>query len=100
MGLLRLLTNRKAMGEDTLTPAQAIAIYRKLVTDERIYFAPEPANLEEAWLSFVNVPAASGSRWTDAYLAAFATRGGLSLVTFDKGMNTWPDLDLKLLKPA
>jgi uncharacterized protein len=92
MGFLRLLTNRKVMGEDALTPAQAVAMYRRLASDERIYFAPEPGGLEEAWISLMNLPAASSSGWTDAYLAAFAMRGGLRLVTFDKGMNTWPAL--------
>ena len=30
------------MGDDTLNPAQAIAMYRKFATDERVYFVPEP----------------------------------------------------------
>jgi len=85
------------MGEDTLTPAQAVAMYAKLASDERIHFVPEPSGLEEAWISLMNSPAASGSRWTDAYLAAFAMKGRLRLVTFDKGMNVWPVLDLTVL---
>jgi uncharacterized protein len=97
MGFLRLLTNRKVMGDDTLTPAQAIAMYRKFATDERVYFVPEPGGLEEAWFSLMSPPATSSSRWTDAYLAAFAMKGGLRLVTFDKGMSTWPALDLTVL---
>jgi toxin-antitoxin system PIN domain toxin len=97
MGLLRLLTNRKVMGDDTLTPAQAVATYGRLASDERIYFVPEPSGLEEAWISLMNLPAASSTGWTDAYLAAFAMKGGLRLVTFDKGMSTWPALDLTVL---
>lgn len=100
MGFLRLLTNRTVMGEDTLTPVQAVAIYGTLTADERIYFAPEPGGVEEAWITLMNLPAASGSRWTDAYLAAFAMKGGLRLATFDKGMDSWPALDLTLLPYA
>jgi hypothetical protein len=48
MAFLRLLTNRKVMGDDSLTPAGAIAVYRQLASDERVNFAPEPPNIESA----------------------------------------------------
>jgi toxin-antitoxin system PIN domain toxin len=64
MAFLRLLTNPK--GEDILSPAAAIAVYRQLFSDERVRFEAEPANLENAWLSLMSIGAASGGAWTDA----------------------------------
>ena len=68
------------MGEDSLTPGGAIAVYRQLASDERVNFAPEPPNIESAW--------------TDAYLAAFALEAGFRLISFDGGMRHWPALAL------
>src|ERR1035441_6304957 len=65
MSFLRLLTNPKVMGDDSLTPAGAIAVYRQLANDERVLFAPEPPNIENTWISLMNARAASGGTWTD-----------------------------------
>jgi hypothetical protein len=100
MAFLRLLTNRKVMGEDTLSPAEAIAVYRQLLGDERVRFEPEPPNIENVWVSLMSMSAASGSTWTDAYLAAFALEAGSRLISFDRGMRRWPGLALELLMPA
>jgi predicted nucleic acid-binding protein len=37
------------------------------------------------------------SSWTDAYLAVFAEANSYSLVTFDRGFERWPALNLTLL---
>jgi uncharacterized protein len=83
MAFLRLLTNRKVMGEDMLSPAEAIAVYRQLLADERVRFEPEPPNIENTWVSLMSISAASGSTWTDAYLAAFALEADSRLVSFE-----------------
>jgi hypothetical protein len=100
MAFLRLLTNRKVMGEDLLSPAGAIAVYRQLASDERVHFAPEPPNIESAWISLMSGRVASGSTWTDAYLAAFALEAGFRLISFDRGMRHWPALVLDVLGRA
>ena len=100
MAFLRLLTNRKVIGDDMLSPAEAIAVYRQLFSDERVRFEAEPANLENAWVSLMSIGAASGSAWTDAYLAAFAMEASFRLISFDRGMRRWPGLALELLIPA
>ena len=100
MAFLRLLTNRKVMGEDMLSPAQAIAVYRQLLADERVRFEPEPPNIKNVWVSLMSMSAASGSAWTDAYLAAFALEADSRLISFDRGMRRWPGLALELLIPA
>lgn len=97
MAFLRLLTNPKVMGEDTLGPAEAITVYRQLFTDERVRFEPEPPDIENAWISLMRLRAASGSTWTDAYLAAFAVETNSRLISFDQGMDRWPGLSLELL---
>lgn len=38
--------------------------------------------------------------WTDAYLAAYARAGGLTVVTFDRGFRQFPDLSCELLAPG
>jgi hypothetical protein len=44
----------------------------QLITDERVRFVSEPQSIEDAWISLMSIRAASGSAWTDAYLASFA----------------------------
>jgi hypothetical protein len=90
----------KRDGEDILRPVEAIGVYRQLITDERVRLAPEPQNVESAWISLMSIRAASGSTWTDAYLAAFAMDAEFPLITFDRGMGRWPGLALELLTPA
>jgi len=97
MALLRLLTNPKVMGEDVLSPPEAIEVYRRLFSDERVRFESEPADLETAWVSLMRMQNASGSIWTDAYLAAFAIEAKFRLVSFDRGMQRWPGLALDVL---
>jgi hypothetical protein len=48
----------------------------------------------------MSIRAASGSTWTDAYLAAFAMDAGLRLITFDSGIGRWQGLTLELLRTA
>jgi predicted nucleic acid-binding protein len=100
MSFLRLLTNPKVMGDDSLTPAGAVAVYRQLANDERVLFAPEPPNIENTWISLMSARTASGGAWTDAYLAAFAMEAGFRLISFDQGMRHWPALALEILRPA
>jgi toxin-antitoxin system PIN domain toxin len=100
MAFLRLLTNPKVMSDDILSPADAIAVYRQLFSDERVRFEAEPPNLENAWVSLMTMHNTSASTWRDAYLAAFAMEAELRLISFDRGMRRWPGLALELLSPA
>lgn len=98
MAFLRLLTNRKVMGEDVRSPIEALAVYADLRNDERVRFAAEPDDLERTWLLLMNVPAANGSVWTDAYLVAFAQESRLRLLTFDAGMRRWSSSAVQVLE--
>jgi len=89
VGLLRLLTNESAMGEQTLTLKKAWGVYERWVTDPRVEFYPEPRGMEaafrEATAPFAAKPA---SKWVgDCYLLAFSKQSGAALVTFDKALH-------------
>jgi predicted nucleic acid-binding protein len=59
ISLLRLLTTRAVMNDDTMTPAEAWSAYDRWFHDDR---------------------------WADAYLAAFANSEEMRLVTFDRAL--------------
>jgi predicted nucleic acid-binding protein len=54
IGLLRLLTNQVAMGEQTLTLRQAWAAYDRWLKDPRVEFYPEPRGLDAAFRHATN----------------------------------------------
>jgi len=84
MGLLRLLTNERAMGPDVVTSARAWELHDQMMSDPRFYFLPEPDGLERAWRAHTHHERRGHAGWTDAYVAAFAKAANLRLVTFDK----------------
>jgi len=88
VGLLRLLTNPAAMGEETLTVDRAWGVYTNWLDDPRVEFHPEPGNIDRAFRQatepFANRRA---SKWIgDCYLLAFAKEAGATLVTFDRAL--------------
>lgn len=100
MGLLRLLNNPAVMQEDVLDTARCWAIWHHLLEDERFRFSPnEPAGLEAALERFTAARPFTPRVWTDAYLAAYAHTGGLTLVTFDRGFRSFPGLACDVLEP-
>ena len=85
LGLLRLLTAEAVMGrDDVLTQPDAWAVYDRWLEDERVGFLEEPPGLERRFRASSRLKSASPKSWADAYLAAFASAGQLSLVTFDR----------------
>jgi toxin-antitoxin system PIN domain toxin len=97
MGMLRLLTNANVMGRTPRTIRQAWETFGQLSGDRRLAFASEPAGLEFAWRQLMVQDGVGPSSWTDAYLAAFAVAKSYSLVTFDRGFERWPLLNMTLL---
>ena len=97
LGLLRLLCNETVMGSQRQTAQQAYANYSQLLEQSIIDFVPEPSGLEARLLAYCELGRSSKNFWTDAYLAAFASAGTMSLVTFDRGFQRFPDLELQLL---
>jgi toxin-antitoxin system PIN domain toxin len=99
IGLLRLLTNPAAMGEQTLTLRKAWGVYDQWLNDPRVEFYPEPrgidAGFREAMAPFAGKAA---SKWVgDCYLLAYAKHTHAALVTFDRALY---DLAIKQNCPA
>jgi len=86
VGLLRLLTSRAVMGEQTLTLRQAWGVYDRWLGDPRVEFHPEPRGLDVAFRKatgpFAALPASK--RVGDCYLLSYAQESRAVLVTFDK----------------
>ena len=99
MGLLRSLNNPAVMQEDVLDTAGCWAIWHRLLEDERFRFAPnEPAGLDGAFERFANGRTYTPRLWTDAYLAAYAHAGRLTLVTLDHGFRGFSGLVCEVLE--
>ena len=89
---LRLATNPSVFGKDALTLSDAWQKYDLLLSDPRITFATEPADIEVRWRALTQGQTFSPKFWNDAYLAAFALSGGFELVTFDRGFAQFQSL--------
>ncbi len=90
VGLLRLLTNQAAMGEETLTVDRAWNVYEGWLDDPRVELHSEPRSVDTAFRQ-ATAPFAGQrtSKWIgDCYLLAFAKEIGATLVTFDKALMT------------
>jgi len=89
LGFLRLLTHISVMREDVRNQAEAWRAYDLLLRDERVSFQSEadPEQLEFTFRKLTSNSRASSRQWPDAYLAAFALTGELTLVTFDHGLH-------------
>ncbi len=97
--VLRLLTNRNVMGDETLAPEEAWHTWEKLTGDTRTSFLPiEPLGLDESWRKNIAGREASPKLWMDAYLSAWAKTANLAFVTFDSGFKSFSLRDLHLLK--
>jgi len=98
MGLLRLLNNPVVMQEDVLDAAACWSLWHRLLEDERFRFAAEePSGFDNAFERFTSGRAFSPRVWTDAYLAAFAHAGRLTLVTLDHGFRSFQGLACDVL---
>ena len=97
MGFLRLLTNPHVMSGDALTADRAWGLFDALMRDTRIRFAAEPPGLDAHFRQSTQHRRSGAGFWTDAYLAAFVTAAGFTLVTFDSAFARVPHLRLRLL---
>jgi toxin-antitoxin system PIN domain toxin len=88
LGLLRLLTAASVMGDEALTQREAWAAYDHWLQDDRIELAQEPPGLEPRFRALTRRANPAPKDWADSYLAAFSMSGGLTLVTFDRGLRT------------
>lgn len=85
MALLRHLTNSAIMGQFVLSQRAAWQNFDRLLADPRVVFLSEPPAVEPQFRAFAQSEFSSNERWTDAYLAGFASVIGAGFVTFDQG---------------
>jgi toxin-antitoxin system PIN domain toxin len=86
LGLLRLLTNRSAMGLDVLTQAQAWVAFDALLANPANRMMDEPRGIDPLFRQHTDRDEASTKQWADGYLAAFADAAGIRLVTLDRAL--------------
>jgi uncharacterized protein len=86
IGVLRLLTTSVVMDGKPFSMKQAWNAYDLLAGDERVEFLSEPPAVERAFRGLASSSHASPKLWADAYLTAFASECGGSLVTFDRSL--------------
>ena len=86
LGLLRLLTTPAVMGDEVMTQPQAWLAYDRWMQDSRVTLVDEPAELETRFRALTRRRQPATRDWADSFLAAFATVGQLTLVTFDRGL--------------
>ena len=98
MGVLRVLTNRAWMKEEVLSAADVWRAWDTLLSDDRFAEVGEPRELELVWRKITRGFEPGRCAETDSYLAAFAVAAGYQFVSFDRGLERFPELDLVLLR--
>ncbi len=86
LGLFRILTTAAVMGKAVLTQRDCWLIYAQWASTGQVAWADEAHGLETLLRKLTGQGTASPKEWMDAYLAAFAEAGGLTLVTFDRAL--------------
>jgi toxin-antitoxin system PIN domain toxin len=82
-----------------LTNEDALAALDQFMSISSVSYRDEPAGIVPIWHRLARRPHASPKLWMDAYLAAFAIAGKLSMVTFDRDFKLFEKEGLKLLMP-
>lgn len=101
MAVLRLLSNARVMGSYVLRPATAWNAVQSLIDDPRVELIEQvPAAHHTLWYGNVARREPSPDLWTDAWLAALAQAHDCEMVTFDRGLRSFPKLKLRLLELA
>ena len=86
--VLRLLTSAVVMGNDVRKMPGAWELWDKVCADDRVEYLSEPEAIEPEFRRQSTLSSSSPKVWADSYLLAFATVGGLKLVTFDRALSS------------
>jgi toxin-antitoxin system PIN domain toxin len=87
----------RAYGVESLTNDDALRIYEGIIANPAVEFRDEPEGIAKFWPAYGKLGTASPKVWMDAYLAAFAIAGGLTIVTLDRDFMTFVHAGLNLL---
>jgi uncharacterized protein len=96
---LRLLTTAsvfKAYGLPAMTNIRAVNMLTQILMLPHVVQHAEPEDVAVHWHKFAALPSPSPKVWMDAYLAAFAIAGGLTLVTLDSDFHSFVQHGLRV----
>jgi toxin-antitoxin system PIN domain toxin len=88
LGFLRLLTAEAVMRDEVMTQPKAWDAYDRWMRDPHVAFMDEPQGIDILFRALTRLRQPATKDWADSYLAAFATAGQLTLVTFDRGLQS------------
>jgi len=74
------------MGSEVMSQVEAWQVYDRWLEDTRVVFLNEPAALEPTFRAHSRRRDSAPKDWTDSYVLAFASASGLTLVSFDRGL--------------
>ncbi len=98
LGVLRLLCNPRIMGQDALSPTQALDVWARLAANRRLTDVSRlPAEHETHLRRLIANREPSPNIWVDAWLAALAICMSCEMVTFDRGFRAFDGVELRLL---
>lgn len=86
LGLFRLLSTEAVMKQDVLSQKQCWEAYDPWIESGLAFVAHDPPGLESEMRVRASEGSVSPKAWADAYLAAFAEAGNLTLVTMDRAL--------------
>lgn len=99
LGILRLLTNARAMEGNPLDPVAALDAWKEFARDPRVLEAEVAAAAHERELRrLISGREASPNLWTDAWLAALAESSSIGLTSFDAGFRNFGLQHFELLR--
>lgn len=83
MGVLRLLTNARAMGGAAVSPEQALSAWDLLAGDPRAVWTEPAEGLDARMRQLVTSRSMAPNLWSDAWLAAHAEALGCGLTSLE-----------------
>jgi uncharacterized protein len=98
-GLLRVMTNPKAMAGKPFDLPEAWGRYLQFADLPEVDFLPDGRSLEFLMAGWCRSSIFPHRLWTDAWIAALALEHGCRVVSFDADFAKFPGLDFLLLRP-
>lgn len=90
-------TLHKAYGAERMTNRDALAVLDALQALPQVALRGESPGVFMSWRQLANADTASPKVWMDAYLAAFAIAGGLTLVSLNRDFKNFVSQGLNLV---
>lgn len=97
---LRLLSTAaltEHYGAHGFTNDDALELLERFMAASSVGYRDEPPGLFPLWKQLAARPTSAPRSWMDAYLAAFAIAGGMTLITLDKGFAAFEKAGLSAL---